>query len=145
MDAGNMNPTRQHWTKIIGISEDGEQVMRAIVQDAWRRIREIDVQARQEGEEYLRDPTPERREKLYAHGKEMGEERTEILDETIAKLRQELSEDDFRKLDAWVYRVYGYHPNLPQPSQLKSATRVSWLRVTEHMLSIVSEYITQLS
>jgi len=103
-DAGKVMPYRLDWKKILGIREDEEQAMRIIAADAWRRIEEIDDQGRKEAMEFSPDWTEERREKFFAHGKELGRERTEILDETIAKLRQELGEEDFKKLDAYVYR-----------------------------------------
>jgi len=115
LQQGQATPrSRINWAKLLGIREDEEQAMRTVTADAWSRIKRIEDQGREEGEAYRRDPTPERRENFYAHGKEIGRERTEILDETIAKLRQELGEDGTKSLDAYLYRTGGWQKLLKQ-------------------------------
>jgi len=109
-----------HWTKILGIREDEEQAMRTITTDAWRRIKEINDRDYASVMERRQDTSTENIEKFLALNKELARQRKQILDETIAKLRQELGEEDFKKLDAWVYRIYGYHPKLSQAAPAKS-------------------------
>jgi len=106
-EAGEVDNSRQvtSWMKALGIRENEVRVMLIIAGDAWHRIEEIDDQGNKNVMEFDRNPTKENSDKTYAHGKELGRERTEIVDETISKLRQELGEEDFRKLDAWIYRT----------------------------------------
>ena len=90
--------------------------MRAIIVDAERRIDENDRQGEDVRLEVERGHTAEAVAKVEI----LRQRRSDILDETIAKLRQELGEEDFKKLDAWVYRIYGYHPKLSQAAPAKS-------------------------
>jgi hypothetical protein len=59
-------------------------------------------------------------EKFLALNKELSSQRKEILDETIAKLRQELGED-FKKLDDYIYKK----ALLEWPRRLRSVAQMS--------------------
>jgi hypothetical protein len=91
------------WAKLLGIREDEAQAMRTIAADASRRIKEIDDRGLATSVDLSQDRSPEQIAKFVAHRDAVGRERTEALDETIAKLRQELGEEDFKKLDAYIY------------------------------------------
>lgn len=92
-----------HWTKILGIREDEEQAMRAVTTDAWRQIMEINDRDYASAMESRQNPGVENAEKSLALNKELASQRKEIMDVTIAKLRQELGED-FKKLDDYIYQ-----------------------------------------
>ena len=91
------------WTKVLGIQENEVRVMLIIAEDAWGRLKRIEDRGHEQGKEYLRNPTRETREKFDADNKEIVRENREILDETIARLRQQLGQEDFKKLDDYIY------------------------------------------
>ena len=93
-----------NWTKILGIHEDEAQAMRIITTDAWRQIKEINDRDYASAMERSQNSSAENVEKFLALNKELARQRKEILDETIAKLRQELGEEDFKKLDDYIYK-----------------------------------------
>ena len=92
------------WVKVLGIREDEEQAMRTIVADAYRRIKEIDDRVYAAGMRNRQNPSAENEEKFHALMQEIAGQGDQIVDETIAKLRQELGEEDFKKLDDYIYR-----------------------------------------
>ena len=92
------------WVKILGIREDEEQVMRTIVADAYGRIKEMDDQVNATGMQNRQNPSAENQERFQSLIKKFAGQGDEILDQTIAKLRQELGEEDFKKLDDYIYR-----------------------------------------
>ena len=92
------------WAKLLGIREDEEQAMRTIVADAYRRIKEIDDRVYAAGMRNRQNPSAENEEKFHALVKEIAGQGDQIVDETIVKLRQELGEEDFKKLDDYIYR-----------------------------------------
>ena len=78
--------------------------MRTIVADAYRRIKEIDDRVYAAGMRNRQNPSAENEEKFHALMQEIAGQGDQIVDETIAKLRQELGEEDFKKLDDYIYR-----------------------------------------
>ena len=106
MEQGQAAPrSLVNWAKLLGIREDEDQAMHVITSDANRRIKEIDDQGLATSVDLSQDRSPQQIAKFTAHREEVGRERTEVLDETISKLRRELGEEDFKKLDAYVYRT----------------------------------------
>jgi len=101
--------------KFLGIREDEEQAMRALLVNAKHQIEENDRQCTEARLELDQNHSEELKAKVEA----LKRHRPEIVDETVVKLRQELGVEDFKKLDAWVYRIYEYHPKLPQASPAK--------------------------
>ena len=106
------------WAKLLRIREDEAQAMRAISADAQHRIKEIDDRVYASDKERMQNPSAENQEKFRALMKEIAGQGDGIVDETITKLRQELGEEDFKKLDDYVYRTCGYHP---KPSEAAPA------------------------
>lgn len=107
LDQGLTNPpSRINWSKMLHIHEDQEQAMRTLASDAWRRLKEINRRG-VTSEELEDNPTQERIARLQARGKELQKVREQVLDEFLANLRQELGEDGFKNLDAYVYHPWG--------------------------------------
>lgn len=87
---------RVNWAKILGIREDEEQAMRTIMNDAETRIREANF-------EYMaldREAHNERGTERAARRDALGQQWHIIVEATVAKLRSDLGQEDFKKLDS---------------------------------------------
>jgi hypothetical protein len=92
------------WNKILGTTHDQDSVMRLIGAEAWERIQRLYDQEGQITEQLNKEPNPE----LVARRDELARQEPAIIDEAMVRLRAELGQESFDRLDAWVYRVCSY-------------------------------------
>jgi hypothetical protein len=94
-------PRKRNYSKLLHISERDEQTMRRILLDAFDGIKASDAEELRLTQEMGSDPSrrPELRAKLDALSKEP----RNILIRALAALRQELSEDGFKRVDSYAY------------------------------------------
>jgi hypothetical protein len=117
---GQIHPShRLDWVKILQIDSDSEQAMCATVAEANIKLAEIESQSRADPPGESRPHTKEENEAIEAIGEEIGKERNQLLDETIARLRGDLGNEGFNSLEAYLYRTLGYDgiPGFGKPSQ----------------------------
>jgi hypothetical protein len=93
---------RIHYSKILQIHENEEQIIRMILFDAYNRIVEQDMQIIATGRELNRNYSAD----LAAKRKAMILERGQIYDDAIARLKPPLGEEDFNKLDAYLVQTF---------------------------------------
>ena len=96
-------PVRTDYGKRLDIPEDEEKALHTIILDTYYRLKEIAAQ-------YTADisvlPPPRNDAELkakLAKRDELEQQETKILDESVAKLKQVLGEEEFKRLDEYVY------------------------------------------
>jgi hypothetical protein len=102
---------RVNYSNSLHIREDEEQAMRTILFDAWSQTSELDKQIMANHQELHRNFSPE----LAAKREALLQRRPKIIEEAIAKLKQELGAEGFQKLDANVYQILGRRPTTGSP------------------------------
>jgi hypothetical protein len=113
---------RRDYSRQMGISQAQEQVMRAILLDAFNQIRENDRKWSAYNDAVHQNWGATSSAELTAESHESDKRRLKIYEEAVTKLRQALGEEAFNTMDAWVdqnertFRTPG-KPKPPQPKE----------------------------
>jgi hypothetical protein len=94
---------KANYSQLMRIREDEEQDMRNIFLGAFYQVRENDKQSGEYVQELRRKYSAE----LEAKMNELDMRRPKIYEEAIAKLKQQLGEETFKKIDAYVIQLEG--------------------------------------
>jgi hypothetical protein len=87
------------------ITKDEENVMRAILKDAYKQVKECDRQWSKYIVAYLLSHpgvTAENSSEPAAKSHDFSAKRTKIYEDAVAKLKHNLGEETFNKVDTWV-------------------------------------------
>jgi hypothetical protein len=94
----------------LGLGEEDYQALQIIVLDAYRRLMANEDEffnARKNLDTSSVLSAKASYEKLDAIGEALGEKQGAVLEETMARLKQVLTEEGFKHADAYIYRHYG--------------------------------------
>ena len=118
IESGNTRGSeRRHFGSCLGLKDGAEQTIYSIVLDASNQI--------QTDDQVVRNAVPPGRPLSHDEAEAVGhvisamnKKNEEIIAQTMSLLRQQLGEEDFAKLDAYIYQLEngGKKPAWPRPS-----------------------------
>ncbi len=96
---------KQHFHERILVTEEGDQAIHSIADDTFQQLDA--VEKKYEADLYgFRESTPEEwKSKEKVAWLERVEKRDAVVEQAMTRLKQELSEDDFRKTDSYIYKT----------------------------------------
>jgi hypothetical protein len=111
-------PVKQQFQKRVQVSAEGDETIHSIADDTFRKLNAIEKKYEADLFSFRQSTPEESNVKEEAAWEERVATRDAAIDDAMTRLRQQLTEDDFRKIDAFIYQqghggretLYHYEP-----------------------------------